>query len=422
MKNALHTPFAKATFTAIVLIFLGLGWITVRKGIEQKGFQAESETPAHEAPQNVTYSKEGDSEGGDLLSNILPGEAWRGGINPALRNGLEDLVLSFRNASDQAERLSLYRELLLLIQDNRDAGAAETVAAFLRSGTDAETGLPFVLGFDGSLTTTTSVRVALIDQLGIIDLELAIKLSRELMDGKSTADEYTVALRNLAWSDFDGSTRDEVERRFSAMLDQTDWLANPSGGFLEAFDVAVELSSPRAFDDLASVLLLEDEQGSPVANGVSDAAFLAMDRIMLREAGMVATQYLSKPDQLDFAPNHRASLLSRLSLNNPAERDAFRAYLNASNHGEGELDYFGELYPNGNFFHGNRIVTTQEDTPSLVEMRKSDQAALQEIEHMIESGEVAGPTVERIRERLLVFVEEAMNNPLSPEDPSLRIE
>lgn len=406
----------------LLALALGLYWF-LRESRNRPGdtwADRDGAVPEESGERGITYSPEDEQEDAGEDDGEADDEGMK--VNPQLLARVQEIAERFRTANLTPEqRRRLYRELVRLLKSHEDDGAAATIAAYLRTGEDAETGLPFAVGNDGVLDLAPSIRTALLDVIATLDPHLSLEVAREVMDALTRPDEYALGLRNLSWYDFEGDMHGEMQERFSAMLDQNEWLADPSAGFLEAFDVAVELSTEAAFEDIASVTRLEDKQGNPADEGVARAAFMALDRIMLRNPDMVVERFLQDGDSfLDYAPNHRASLLSRLDLGKEADRSAFAKYLSGANHGEGELEYFSELFPNGNYFYGDRLVSSQEEVLSIADIQNRDRATLSAIDGMVARGEIGGPHVERIRERLRDYIDQ-ISDPI-PEDPSLRLE
>jgi len=292
------------------------------------------------------------------------------------------------NDPDQA------REILRLLREGIRQGPEDATAAaildFLKTGDDALTKLPFVVGPDGMMDTVPSLRTALLDLLPSLDPISALRLARELMDKRTSPDEYALSLRNLAWNDLNGDLRTELTGRFMDLL-ATPWLDQPSAGFLESFDIAVEVGGEEVFDKLISLTKGADK-------ALNQAAFISIDRMILRDPSLLAAA--ADPAWMDFAPKQRASLLSRLDITQPDQRVIFSRYV-ASTHAEGELDYFAKIFPNGNYLYGHRLVTTDDATPTIDEVMAKDAAVLGELgaleATLPEEGKAA---IRKIRQRL----------------------
>ena len=227
----------------------------------------------------------------------------------------------------------------------------------------------------------------------------ALDLAREIMDQRTTPDEYAISLRNLAWNDLDGDLRAELSGRFMDLL-ETPWLDQPSAGFLEAFDIAVEVGGTEMFDRMVS---LARETLAKSNSAASRATFMSLDRMIVREPAVLTAALTAaladNPGWMEFAPQQRASLVSRLDIADPEQRDLFVRYLTTTSHEAGELEYFAKIFPNQNFLHGHRLVTGDDSTPTIAEVTAADARVLAELDSLDAPGE-AGTTIRAIRERL----------------------
>ncbi|MBL9154593.1 MAG: hypothetical protein JNK37_19095 [Verrucomicrobiales bacterium] len=291
----------------------------------------------------------------------LAGPAEPVTADPELTRALEDafdrIARGGLSADDIREALRRMREA---IHAADPAGAAAAIVAFLQSGRDAPTGLAFVVGSEGVLDEAPTWRVALLDWLAQTDPGLASDYSRGFLPGANRPDEYAIALRNLAWLNVDGTFDAEIATAFSGMLDRPEWLANPSAGFLEAFDVAVALGGADLWRQVGSVLKIEGPGGAVPEHPVNRAAFVALDRLMQREPETLIGILQETPDWLQWAPRHLTSLLTRLDVRSDAQRDFLRDYLLSGQAPAGELEYFATVFPNLNAFVGNRLVSEWE--------------------------------------------------------------
>ncbi len=307
---------------------------------------------------------------------------------------IDAALTKLRGGADAAGALAQLREALSRVPEEV---AAAAIVDFLKSGENAPTGLPFRVGADGAMATVPTLRLALLDGLPSLDPLAALEVAREIMDQKTSPDEYALALRNLAWNDLDGDLRDELDRRFTDLL-AIPWLSQPTAGVLEAFDIAVELGDRNTFGTMVEVA----RQATADANeAVSRAAYISLDRMILRDPGLLDA---TGSGWMDFAPLQRASLLSRLDPSHPGQREILARYLNLPSHGPGELDYFSRIFPNRNFLYGHRLVTADEASPSLDEVAAADAltlAALSEMEGSLDGA--ARETLATIQARLAEF-------------------
>ena len=275
------------------------------------------------------------------------------------------------------------------------------IVAFLESGEDAVTGLPFVVGPDGVMALVPTLRTALMDLLPTLDPQVALEAARVVMKRRSSQDEYALALRNMAWNDLDGDMREELGARLNDMLEIESWMENPSTGYLEAFDIALEIGGPGWFATMSQVA----EKGvAGDTSELSKAAFVALDRMVLRDPSLLMTADL-EAGWMDSAPRPRASLMSRLDVTQPEQQALLIRYLNSESPGPGELEYFAALFPNGNILHGHRLVTADEETPSIAGRQELDRRILEVVETLIESANgPAKKTLTEIETRLKSYV------------------
>jgi hypothetical protein len=230
----------------------------------------------------------------------------------------------FRNSRDVADSLAILKELRDGIRAADPANAASAIHDFLKSGHDIATRLPFVVASGGVMETTPTFRTALLDLAPALDPALALRISREIMDSKNSPDEFALALRNLAWNDLDGDSTNELSDRFKQMIETNDWSSNPSAGFLEALDAAVEIADGNVF---GAMLGLGARANSELGTALSRASLVALDRMVLRDPSLLVNSFVLDPGMSGIAPDQRASLMSRLDLGDPAQRDLFSRYL-----------------------------------------------------------------------------------------------
>lgn len=281
------------------------------------------------------------------------------------------------DATTSREILDVLRQSIREAPDELAAAAA--LASYLKSGKDVSTKLPFEVGAEGVLETAPTLRTALLDLLVTLDPTLALEIARSIMDHTSSPDEYAIALRNLAWNDLNGDLQPELAERFKQLMDQEEWRRAPSAGFLEAFDAAVQLSSPPQFASLLEIAA----EGALISNSsLTRASMMALDRMILRNPELLTRQFATDPTLSGIAPKLRASLLSRLDLADPDQQEIFTTYLTATTHGEGELEYFGQLFPNGNYLHGHWMITTPESTPSIAQRAEEDRKVLAQLDQL----------------------------------------
>jgi hypothetical protein len=394
-------PFSKSTrrrlLLGMALAILAVLVISFRKTLDPETFaMPQRETSAGSNTPQPSRQASGPRET-DAESPAAPPPGMSARPSAEVSRLIQGAMEALAARPDPAKAREILRQLRNDINRLSEAGedeAAAAILAFLESGEDAPTGLPFVVGPDGVMELVPSLRLALLDLLPSLDPLSALALARKLMDHPSTPDEYALALRNLAWNDLDGDLHPELESRFRDLL-QMPWLDQPSAGLLESFDIAVEIGGSQMLDELLSVA----RQAAAKSNAaVSQAAFISLDRLVLRDPGLLVSAF-ADPRSMDFAPQQRASLLSRLDITQPAQRALFSRYLSEFPHATGELEYFSRLFPNANFLHGHRLVTADDPAPGIDQIVAADARVLAELDALSFTGEAAA-AVSTIKRRL----------------------
>ena len=93
--------------------------------------------------------------------------------------------------------------------------------------------------------------------------------------------------------------------------------------------------------------------------------------------------------------------MSRLDLTEPGQRKVFSRYLAATSHAAGELEYFAKVFPNENFLYGHRLVTADEATPTIDEVKAADVRVVAELDALEATvPDEAKVAIRTIRERL----------------------
>lgn len=354
---------------AIALVVVGLAFDPRQKKDSQLGGVTSARTPAFIKSEEF---EENDDQEQLKKEPIRPATPPDPVCLAAIDRALADLRQA-KTPSDAVEILQRLRESILSSQEQE---AASAIIVFLRRGQDAPTGLPFDVGSEGMLDSPPSLRIMLLDILPSLDPYASVEVARQIIADGRSQDEYAMALRNLAWNDLDGDMTAELSRAFTLMIERDDWRMNPSAGFLEAFDIAVQVGGTKMFDQVAGIITAEPSLGTDDTIVVNRAAFMALDSIVMRDPSILVTKFSSNPAFLDETPRLRASVMSRLDIEQPAQRELFIRYLESMNHADGELEYFSRLFPNGNYLYGHRLVTEQEATPSIKERQAMDQRVL----------------------------------------------
>jgi hypothetical protein len=303
------------------------------------------------------------------------------------------------------ENLSAAGDVLASLRAELFQGDQETsaraVSAFLRSSRDASTGMVFSVGPDGVLVTVPSLRTALLNWHPTLDPLVSLDMAREILRTTDSADEYAIALRNIAWNDLDGDLKPELSAAFHNLLGRRDWRQEPTAGYLESFDVAVALGDAPTFQHLADFVIPDINHPA-----LMRVAAMSMDRMILRNPEHLSNGWKTNPQWMEQSPIQRASLLSRLDITRDDHRGVFLDYLSSDRLSPDERDYFEAIYPNGNHLHGHRLVTSNEKSPTIGERAWMDREILREIDQLLEQAPLsAAESLRKIRERLAAFVD-----------------
>ena len=238
-----------------------------------------------------------------------------------LRRSLEAALAVLRdpNNPNKARALEALRAAIAAM-DPKVAIAA--IREFLKAGEDAKTGLRFQVGEGGVLTQAPSFRTFLMDQLGSLSQEAktadAAEVAKETLSATASADEWAVAMRNLAWADPAGS-KPYLAQKVREMLANAAWQQNPSGGYLEAFDVAAYAGDASLTPALASL--------AATPSPLRQAAQVALERLSATAPAQMSEYLNQNPTVLSDLPMLRADYMGNVDLADPAQDAQAQAYL-----------------------------------------------------------------------------------------------
>lgn len=262
-----------------------------------------------------------------------------------------------------------------------------------QSGRDRETGGELVPGAGGVLVDWPSYRSFLLDEMLAADAGLAQRVAREVLGSEAAgADEWVVALRNLALrADGDGD-RDLLQRGCRGLLVRADWQRDPGRGYLEGYDVLVHTGQVGMAGDL---LRLTD--GS-AGKAVRHAAFLALDRLaerypasMIPELGRLAGGPAGSGRMI-------AAMLARADVRDPVQVAALEEYLGAAGRTEAELDGFLDAFPSASKSLAEGLLTRPEPFRPE-ETRQRDLGARELLVQWMQK-----PSLQRIHDRMAAAV------------------
>ena len=232
---------------------------------------------------------------------------------------IAQLFERLRSGNFTPDDLAALRRALLAADP---AQAITAITAFLATGQDANTGERFGVGEGGELAGAPTMRVLLLDLLGRICRKSggpeAAAVARALLERKTSADEWAIALRNVGWTT--PNERTYLAGKMRELLRNEAWRRQPSGGFLESFDIIVFTRDASFTPELNALATSEDK-------ALQRAAAVAMDRLAELNPLDVMTWLNANPDEFSAKPMLRADYFTKADFTQPAQRQAVETYL-----------------------------------------------------------------------------------------------
>lgn len=341
---------------------------------------------------------------------VVPEAAPENG-NPAPHpRPLDDVVSSAFDATRGNPTSDTTRESLLalrkLLIEMPAPRAVAAIRGFLTSGRDFKTGQPFEIAADGSLTTAPTFRCFLLDLLPTIDASAAAVIGREILAQATTADEWALALRNLARGEPLDPNADFLQRKTEELIANPEWQAKPTIGYLNSFDVLVHTEAVGSAPLLSELIRRKDRKE------LAHAGFLTLDRLVLRRPVELLTHLANDQALRESRPEAVAQQFARADVREPEQRRILKAWLLNPARTPNELRSFASVYPNNNRFVSSNLLTV-EAPPSGADLARYDEAALQVVSAWAEDAEFAPvrETLELTISRLEGFVKGRENPP-----------
>lgn len=269
--------------------------------------------------------------------------------DPTLFDRIGGLLAKLRrNSATTADLAALRRDFLA----NPAAGIA-AIRQFLATGEDAATGQRFIVGPGGMLEGSPTLRIFLLDVLGQLSRTAGggagAEAAREILSKKESPDEWALALRNLAWDE--PKSLPFLVAKMHEMLAYDPWIATPTSGMLEAFDVAV-FSRDASFVPTLSTLA----HGGNTA--LQRAATVALDRLA-ENSPLAVMQYLNaNPATIADLPFVRADYFAKADLGNEPQRKAVEIYLDRADVGVSEKTKFLHAIASPGSFVSDSLLST----------------------------------------------------------------
>lgn len=257
--------------------------------------------------------------------------------------------LSGKPDSSKTSLADLENSLKSLPQDE----ALREIRDFLHSGRDKETGLPFEIGREGNLTSWPTFRVYLLDLLAEIDPAAAGEIGKEILGTPTTADEWALAMRNLGRVERSAEGDKFLREKAVELIENPDWQADPSVGYLNAFDVLVHTDATGETPLLSSLIQRKDRKD------LAHAGFLTLDRLVQRQPVDELVLLAADKSLLESRPEMVAQQFARADLRDSDQRNIVKSWLLDPARTPTELRSFTSVYPNNNRFVSNNLLTTE---------------------------------------------------------------
>jgi len=265
------------------------------------------------------------------------------------------------------ESLSLLKDKLFSLPSPE---AVAEIEEFLRNGKDRKTGLLLKIGTGGKIEGWPTLRVFLLDLLLEIDPGEAARISREILTIETSADEWAIALRNVAKGERLEGNRDYLRTRTEELITNPEWQAQPSVGYLNAFDVLVYTGATESLPLLSGMVQRKDR------GDLAHASFLTMDRLVQRQPVDMLTRLKADRALQQSRPEMTAQQFARADLRDTSQQAIVRSWLLDPSRTPTELQNFAAIYPNNNKLISQNMLTSEEQV-SGADLRAHDREVLE---------------------------------------------
>ena len=291
-------------------------------------------------------------------------------------------------AADSSRTLSALRASLLALPKDEAVGR---IRSFLAAGKDHPTGLSFGIAKDGMLSEWPSFRTFLLDALLAVDPAAAAETGRTILEKPTTADEWALALRNVARGDASADP-DFLRTKTEELIRNPAWQADPSIGYLNAFDVLVHVKATASTPLLSGLIQMKDRKD------LAHAGFLTLDRLVQSQPVDVLTRLAADTALQQGRPEMVAQQFARADLRDPAQQALVKNWLLDPARSAAELRSFAGVYPNNNQFVSNNLLTAQAAAPGD-DLAAHDREALKVI-----TAWVSDPAFSSVQDQLRTMV------------------
>lgn len=232
--------------------------------------------------------------------------------------------------------------------------AVSEIEGFLRKGKDRKTGLILKFGKEGTIEGWPTLRVFLLDLLLELDPEAAARISRKILSSKTSADEWAIALRNVAKGERIGGNRDYLRTRAEDLITNPEWQAQPSVGFLNVFDVLVYTKSTESLPLLSRLMQRKERRD------LAHASFLTMDRLVQGQPLDMLTRLKADHALQESRPEMTAQQFARADLRDISQQAIVKSWFLDPSRTPKQLQNFSAIFPNNNQLISHNLLTSQE--------------------------------------------------------------
>ncbi len=310
--------------------------------------------------RDATQGRENESQ--PLVEPATPAQALSDVMSPAFE------ALRAKPTPEATRKILLGLQKSLMEMPGEQAVAA--IQEFLANGRDFPTGQPFEIAAGGSLNTSPTFRCFLLDLLPTIDASAAAAIGREVLSKSTTADEWALALRNVARGEPLDRNAEFLQRKTEDLITNPEWQAKPTVGYLNAFDVLVHTEAVGSAPLLSDLIRRKDRKE------LAHAGFLTLDRLVLRRPVELLTHLAGDRALRESRPEAVAQQFARADVREPEQRQILKTWLLDPARTSNELRSFASVYPNNNRFVSSNLLTV-EAAPSGADLARHDEAALQ---------------------------------------------
>lgn len=350
---------------ALILLLGGTFWLV-----------RTDRTPSTDSGEGSSGARPVASPGVELGAGAAAGAPSKSpALRPADQSALGKLEQHFAKLSaarTAEEARALLEELRLYLRALDPEVAAAIITQFMADGRNADLPLPFAIGEGGFLTTPPTFRVALLDILGWLNPQAALTLGKEILATPTAADEWAIALRNVARLDTGDDAQSYLREKTEELINHPDWQAQPSVGYLNAFDVLVHIEAAESTPLLSTLVQRKDRKD------LAHAGFLTLDRLTQRAPDQVLARLAADRALHESRPQMVAQQFARADLREPAQREILTTWLLDPIRTPLELETFSGTYPNHNQMISMNLLTSEAHLNGA-ELRAHDTAALTQI-------------------------------------------